>query len=240
MSRTLLVPAYGRKAFLPSDLDNLLIWLRADDISVGDGNPVETWTSREGNSYEFTQGTAANRPLLDADGIGGKPAVDFDGINDGLLRANDGLMNFGTGNFSIFVAFKDPKPSVSSVIFAKDSLSGSGAHVLIYNSSQVVNYWNGSSAIVAGDASDGNPHYFGYIRSGTGSGQFASRWDGAQINTGVENRNLNNTRSIAICAGSNGLDGDTSLIAEIIVYSAAISGDDLTNLESYLSSRYGI
>ena len=56
----------------------------ADTLSMGDGEQVETWPDLSGNGHHLTQATGANRPVLDADGIGGRPSVNSDGVNDHL------------------------------------------------------------------------------------------------------------------------------------------------------------
>jgi hypothetical protein len=52
---------------------------------------VTTWYDQSGNGYNATQTTAANQPQIVSSGSilteNGKPAVEFDGINDGLLSS---------------------------------------------------------------------------------------------------------------------------------------------------------
>lgn len=56
-----------------------------------------------GNSKNFTQTTQTKRPVYDTLGIGGKPAMQFDGVDDALVKTGDQI---GTGNVTITTVIK--------------------------------------------------------------------------------------------------------------------------------------
>lgn len=63
---------------------------RVDASQIGglaDGDPVATWSDVSGNSRDFTQATAGNRPVYKTGGVGGRPYVDFT-TDDSLGASN--------------------------------------------------------------------------------------------------------------------------------------------------------
>jgi hypothetical protein len=54
------------------------LWLKADDLALTDGDPVDTWTDASGSLNDFTQ-TGATRPIYKINRINGMPAVTSDG-----------------------------------------------------------------------------------------------------------------------------------------------------------------
>lgn len=61
---------------------NLEFWWKADDITTAaDGDAITTLTNIAGTG-DPTQGTLANRAIYRTNAINGKPALQFDGIND--------------------------------------------------------------------------------------------------------------------------------------------------------------
>lgn len=69
-------------------LAGLVAWYDASDLVLANGDPVASWPDKSGNGRTLTQGTAAARPSYVASGIGGKPAVRGDGVDDMLSYAS--------------------------------------------------------------------------------------------------------------------------------------------------------
>ena len=61
------------------------MWWADDLLAIGDGNPVDSWMDRIGG--KTVSSTGSNRPLLDIDGLSGKPSLTFDGVDDYLEYA---------------------------------------------------------------------------------------------------------------------------------------------------------
>jgi hypothetical protein len=72
---------------------SLQLWLDASDPAtiVTDGSGlIQQWSDKSGNAHHATQPTATERPAPNATALNGRPAVRFDGVDDGLL-VNDAL-----------------------------------------------------------------------------------------------------------------------------------------------------
>jgi hypothetical protein len=71
----------------------LALWLRADTGVTAVNGAVSLWADQSGSRRDATQETAARRPLLVVDAVRGRPALRFDGTDD-VLRTTlpiDGL-----------------------------------------------------------------------------------------------------------------------------------------------------
>lgn len=82
---------------------NLELWLRADQgVTVdGSGTNVTIWADQSANGNDARQGTAVNQPDLVSNAVNGMPALRFDGSFDYLQSTNQTL-NLTSG-LSIFI-----------------------------------------------------------------------------------------------------------------------------------------
>lgn len=80
------------------------VWV-ADDIGLSDGAAVSSWVGRIGGD-DAAQATGSKQPLYRTTGIGGQPAVDFDGTDDALIyTAADGGLTGDSGHVFAVVLF---------------------------------------------------------------------------------------------------------------------------------------
>lgn len=64
---------------------NLKLWIKADSLSLSDGDPVTSWADLSGNSYNFSEAT--NPPTYKLNIVNGKPVVRFNGTNNFMTSA---------------------------------------------------------------------------------------------------------------------------------------------------------
>jgi hypothetical protein len=144
--------------FDPRSISGLALWLDSADASTlfqnsngttpatATGDPIGYWRDKSGSGSHVTQATAANRPSR-AVGPFGKPAIDFDGVNDCLFCDNTAVTAAATGDKAL-------------TIFAIGQM---------HNSAEVS--VNGLGTWCAfGSSASGTP--FIYMRSDAGSGVF--------------------------------------------------------------------
>ncbi len=83
---------------IPTDLTNLSIWLKAEDLSGNtDGTPVSTWVDSSTNSRDFT-GAGAVRPIYRANALNSLGALEFDGLDDEMSFGS----NYAVNDFTLF------------------------------------------------------------------------------------------------------------------------------------------
>lgn len=64
--------------------DGLALWVRADAGATLNGSAVTQWTDQSGNNRLAVQSSTASQPMLISNAVNGLPAVRFDGIDDFL------------------------------------------------------------------------------------------------------------------------------------------------------------
>lgn len=87
------------RSWVPTDLGARLAgWYRASSVSVGDGNPIDSWTDESGNGYHLT-GSSTVRPTQQT--VSGRTVVRFDGTDDRLDQSSIGtkFSAIGEANF---------------------------------------------------------------------------------------------------------------------------------------------
>ena len=73
--------------FSPLHISGCVFWGPPRRITgVADGAPVTTMLDYSGQGNDVTQATAAAKPTLSAAGIGGRPALSFDAVDDYISR----------------------------------------------------------------------------------------------------------------------------------------------------------
>lgn len=85
----------------PIPLDNMEGWWGGFASAVADGASVASLSDRSGGNKTATQGTAGNQPVFRAAGINGKPALQFDGVDDSLILPLN-VLDSGVSEYSIF------------------------------------------------------------------------------------------------------------------------------------------
>ena len=216
-------------SFDPSSLGNLRLWLDGSDID-GDGaseglseagltgNLIDSWEDKSGGNTATAVTT--ERPVYIPSELNGKGLVRFDGSDD---------------HFD----FNEVDNIRSVFIVAKEGMSGNG-HLLGHQSSYHFHRNTGSpyqlysSTYANSSIQNGETYYDGIEIDGTattpGTGYFVL----SIITTGsVESNRVGTDRGIS----SRFWDGD---IAEILIYSDALSDDDRESMEFYLFEKWSL
>jgi hypothetical protein len=243
MNPRLLRPTAG---FDPRSIPGLSIWLDGADRSrmfsddaattiAADGGQVAVYKDKA-NDILLSQTTANNRPLVVAGARNGRSVLDFDGSNDSLSSPS---LSQGWFLFTAFCVLR--MDSKGGADFGRIFERGAGlrAWVRAFDTLQFiadsrVNQTAASSFV------DSQWYFCTGLRfssvdflqringaqSGTMSGSLAAVSD---VNTVVTIGNRS--------AGDRGLDG---YMAELMIYSQALSSGAIEAVESYLKSKWGL
>lgn len=125
------------------------LWLDAADASTitESGGAVSQWNDKSGNARHATQGTAASRPVVTANGLANKSVITFDGSNDFMdvvTTVFQGIGNFqlhwiyarlgaGTG----FDGYRPPITSLSATTTEGTPITDMGSFHYIKNSNNL-------------------------------------------------------------------------------------------------------
>jgi hypothetical protein len=249
--------------FDPSSIANLKLWLDASDtatISLS-GSAVTQWNDKSGNAKHVTQATSARRPSSGINTINSKNVITFGG--DDLLQAAsaaDWAFLHNSGGSTVFaVSISDNTAAAEFPIFATSTGSSQigCAFRIAYDPpldkfSPFVSTGGGSgtlvSLIAAGGVTVGTAFYASGIwdnsnatlanrslwRQNGGTQEGANSQDDSPVGTNPANA------LIIGCNNTAGTTGYTGKIAEILLYSGVLTGTDVTNVNSYLSAKWGI
>ena len=217
---------------------------------LGDtGADPSVWPDLSGNSRDATQATAANQPAIISASLNGRQVRRFDGINDIIKTAATGLGLVAGENFTWFAVMRatgadQPSPASRAIQF--EATSNQFSPMLTtrpYNQGAV---WSGevTRALVADQTIS-----FGSIGTNDTalmvirgiSTQFRAYKNGTSSSpVNYNGTSFGATRSSGIFSlgGSDfKYKGD---IAELLVFSTALSDADRGSVQNYLNVKYSI
>lgn len=218
-------------AFAPTDLANLVLWLKADDgpDDPVDDQPVATWSDKSGNGRDATQGTAAQQPTYKTDIQNGKPAVQFDGVDDDLATTNFTI----TQPYTIFVVDRNLTPGgAPKVHISNKAANNNGIHDAAGHGGTYLY----SGSIVGISATPQNFHIYQVAWNGAAT-DYAI--DGGSLVEGINPGAAANPDGLVL--GSLGATNHANIqICEVIVYDPAIADADRISVRDYLNDKYAI
>ncbi len=209
-----------------------VLWFRSDTSVVTNGSEVYGWGDWSGNEFHTIGG---NAPSLNADGINGYPAINFDGAGNYFNLGDILDLQPQIDSWSFFTVFNS---SVGGAILSRaadaseanrqyefyvsggDFNQNAGGQVAT-GSTNLIDEWNLISSTTSTSAIDG------YL-NGTSefSGTIGSATETTMVLIGARDS-----------ASTNLYTGDLS---EIVLFSTALSSTDRRSVESYLAIKYGI
>jgi hypothetical protein len=228
----------------------LALWLRADAIAGDDGSAVAVWADQSGHHNDASQATVSARPVLKKgmNGLNTLNVVHFAGTT--WLKGTGFSTAAATGYTFYFVARTGPTIGADMAMMSSSLPStGSSTTGVVWGQALCTDAlsgqagWGGPSQnvplgkVAGGNAQPNTTYYARYRKS-------ATQWDLDGLNTGTYpdasmpsgsynySLGVQNTNNI----GSY-FQGD---IAEVLVYTSALSNTDDATVKSYLKSKYGL
>lgn len=212
---------------------NLVLELIGDDITGSDTDPVPTWEDTSGEGNDATQGTSGARPILKSSIVNGHDVVRFDGTNDRLEFPD--FLSAATAATILIVARKvtnDDERGIYSLGGGFNSNHQSYSDGNIYDSfGSTVRYsWARGSNDMTG----------WFVWTITAATDWRARFNGASIHYEATN-SIRFDGSRYLGDGGRGADYPSAMdIAEVLVYSEALSDVNREAVEDYLGTKYGI
>lgn len=244
-----MVGAYA--GFGPASVSGLALWLDASDASTlfqdaagttaaaGDADPVGLWQDKSGNGRHVSQATSSARPSLKLGVQSAKNVIRFDGTDDFLGRAAIGL---GSGNFTVIAV--NSRGNVSRTLFGEGS-SGSNTPLMTLG-------YSGGGDLLGNCRDDTNVEVSGGLFTATSDSAWhvnAFRRTGASFKLWVDAATATASATLSTqtvnqlgvgclrrVANAQFFSGD---LAELQVYTAAVSDSDLALLAAQLKAKWG-
>lgn len=223
----------------PDSVPGLIAWYDADDsdsIQHGTGTNVSQWNDKSDQANHITQGTPANQPTEESAVQNGKNVVRFNGTSDLLRRTSWTGGEIDSPN-TIFVVVKPDTDTGDHRTIVDGGENDSNTRNLIRNETGTGDYQIFAGTILdSGVAADSS---FVLLRAELNSTSGRLFRDGTQIgSTGdVGTRVMS---GITLGAAYNDNDYSACDIAEVLVYDRQLSSYEITDIESYLTTKWGL
>ena len=236
-------------SFVPTDLSNLSLWLKADTLSLNDGDPVSTWTDGSGNVNNATQ-TGSNRPLYKTGIQNSLPMLLFDGVNDFMAIASSATILTDAADFICYMVVKiNNSAQNGSLIYHRRFDNGRGWTNYIPGGQTLRMFTStaGGSSTVNSTANVATGSAM-YITTKYVYGNNVPNWkirvnatEGESVN-GDNNFNtaLDSTDAMHIGGTSDISYYTAGYIGEILLYKGTHTAGNITSVEGYLASRWGL
>ena len=252
-------------AWSPSDKTGMLLWYKADSITgLADGDPVSTWVDSSGSGFSDATQTLALRPTYKTGILNGKPGVLFNGTSQYMTMgtSSTGLAE-GTGDCLIAVIQQQDKGVGSQYhtlmyLSTNTAASAGGGKRKIRNMLVIEDDATYKTAWTC--FNDTIPPATGVRHDGvslTSAGALTINYNGGAVSTsGSYSFYKNSVAQTPLSASGTGATDGTNgnkigawegpthyfkgYIFELIAYNSEMSAGDLTNLATYLSTKYGI
>lgn len=249
-------PSYSQ--FGPGGVGNVSnngIWLKADDLSLNNGDPVVNWLDRSGNNNDAQNTVPLEQPHFVANSpINNRPALYFNGVLDQLIIPDDPVLDNSTGLSFYSVIRPDNLDSAPRGIMGKRISQNANveyAYTFFFWNSNYLNLdvHTQNNRFDTGPTSfSNNTNYMaGCIFDGSLAAAFRSKIyeSGNLISTSTESSNSLPNSNQDFCIGGLNKDynngGQKRLgghYAEIIHYNIALNSAQRKIVENYLGAKY--
>ena len=239
-----------RPSTLP--ISGTVLWVKAGDLGLKNGEAVTSWADATGNERTFTQGTASAQPTFvssDAD-FNNHPVVHFDGGDE---LTTPFLAELNPNNMTVFVVSTVDTDNNAYQGIVQNS-NGNTGWLLYAKMSGSDNFWQWRSGtgsaitIMSGPTDSVNPTKPSIVAmkisgsDGAGGGTTAKTLliNGTSVATSSDKFTKKTATSSTPGLGTVGSFKLTGQMAEVIMYDRALSSTETAQVEAYLSLKYNI
>ena len=222
----------------PVPLDGLELWFDAQ-VGVSQANGVvSSWKDRSGHQRDALQTALNYRPKLSADALSGKPAIVFDGLDDYLkLPTLPGDFSHGVSIFT--VGQQEANEGMCTGIFeASNGPEIDDVHLGVWQDALLYEVSDGYFSVADYPLLLGQPELLSVVHQTTNTLQLRRNSNALGEDTFAlpatiarEEVYIGHTR-YADCTAYSGN------VAELLVYSRAVSDAELIQIESYLQAKW--
>jgi len=222
------------RPIVPTDIAGLTLWLDASDSTtlfqnsdgttpaIADSDPIGYWGDKSRNGSHAIQTVSGNRPLLRTAVKNGKNVLRFTGVSDYLASA------LSINMLHVFIVEYISVTDDYNTIFGKTAITNQQPDTVLRRHLPAVNRTWGHN-----NASDWGP---------------SINW---QVNGTTTNLQSDGTWGVLSCYRDNNVVSGFDIsskqyrrwkgdVAEILVYDSRITGANLTNINNYLNTKWGV
>lgn len=255
MAALILVCTQVGSSFSPTDISGLILWLDASDNTkvTLSGSLVTAWNDKSNTGLNFSSASTFEPTYLTAD-LNGKNTIQF-GASKCMTAGNTQLISDTSGNTLAYVAkptsasnfntilnFYNPTASISTNI-TYDSVHIHSGFDFFWGSA-AGNFHPGMMANLTSYLSAYKQYILTFSGSGSGISNYTLTFDSTSQSLSAPSSgdlgSAPNANVIGANTGSNCSSYLNGNIAEILIYNSVLSGANLSNIESYFTSKWGV
>lgn len=212
--------------FAPSDIAGLLLWLKADSLSLSDNDPVSLWDDSSGNGNDAGVFGPPDNPIYKVNIINGEPVARFNNAGNILITPNFSLAQPCT----IFVVTKYSQAVVSNDTMF-DGLTSNSMRGMRSSATDVQEYAGAFGPLVT--TTPEAFHAYSFIYDGASS---TVRVDGGTAGTGNPGAGNGGGLTLNSQGGGGGFGGQD--MAELLAYNSSLSLVNQNLVFTYLKAKY--
>lgn len=227
------------------------LWLKADDLSLNNNDPVVTWTDASGNNNHASAATSQQPLFILSSSLNNMPALNFDGNND-IMTIPDADILDGSSGLTYFVVIRPRNLNTQPLPILSKRLnfnSSDNAYTLFFHSSNYLNLDinTNNDRFNTGPTSFSNSTNYIISFNFDGSLAAASRVKVSTMGTVIKTATETST-SVTNCTEPLMLSafnvGDNRQLgadyAEVIHYNFSLNDAQTIIVNNYLSAKYDI
>ena len=256
--------------FNPASIAGLQAWYDASDASTlfdatsggaiaSVDSSVARWADKSGNANHATQSTSGSRPTRRSAGLNGRPSVEFvaDSADSGdwLAISHQSALN-GSSGLAVFAVYRTSTAASNLGLAGKwQGIGESGGNAWVFGytggasgvttATHITN--NGSTSATQATSSnfnDGAARLLSMVNTSAGLQ--------ARMNGSLQGTNSSTVLGNSACTSGVVLGGYTSSsqatgqrlmschISELMIFSGALTSQNVADIESYLMTKWGI
>ena len=229
----------------------LKLWLSADNTAnvTLNGNTASDWADNSNNGFVFSQATSASQPTYNTTSglFNFNPALTFNGSNNLISTTTGGMFGpSAIADLNIFAVARTRTWTEGGIFGVTTSVDAQRISIMLPRSANGQIYWDAgnwdsnSNRLLEGwgTSQTTRPYVWSFTSSSSATPVFQRIYrDGLLLNADAT------MSTFTLPAGSD----DTQLgsaydgqIAELLVYTGALTANQQTQIESYLAVKYGI
>ncbi|MGO1822280.1 MAG: LamG-like jellyroll fold domain-containing protein, partial [Ruoffia tabacinasalis] len=266
-----LLPNSESTSTLPggvSTIRNTQFWMRAESLSLVNGNSVQNWQNEGSNTENAEQSTTSSQPLYLENQFNSYPAIDFTSTDKHLSIPNNPEINIAGpySKRSFTVAFETSTDISTKQVIYEEGGNARNLHILIEGNNLIVGGFNNSNSDGPGDnwvnkqintvIAPNTKYVLSFIFDGSSdntnnpNGSFRMHLNNALIGN-VSGVGLLYAHSGDINIGGhqdnvlmNGNVGTGNYykgkIAEFMIHASVLNTTEISAMHNYLGSKYDI
>lgn len=224
---------------LPTDISNLYAWYQASTLGLSEGDEITSWLDSSGYARTMTGATGgASKPKYRTEQIAGYPAVELGTtVGSGYFVHSSFGWLASLASHTVCIVYKNRGAGAGGIV---SSLGGSSSEAVArVTANKIRKRWANTVPTVfnaEADFTDNEWHWAcGWQSSGSQVGIEVD--GGAAVTTAISG-----TRGASVTTECRiGLDGGNycdGWLAEVLIYSRALSAGELETIDGYFRDKY--